>query len=286
MKFCFLAAFVLLQTAPSFSQVPVNELKQYAIASIRLAEEEYTPDEKYFVLWQGKPTAFKIHVQAGFNIPSDISRQGDVQPDIKGVKVRVRAFDATNKEVGEINKPGKADDTFFTRRDCTFAPPKPGNYRLTLEVLIGNQVIPVISGLNSKTTSKTMHLLVHNPPTPQWKVHYTSWREVPDQPDVYERKISVDLKRSSPFIPKGYAYRISRSDIPRWLSVKLQVAPLRPLKLSASELQKVSWLSTTQGRLDSLGYTPEVATQYFRYDPTRDLPRDLDFYEVKIQAVK
>ena len=274
----------------AFWQAPLShaaledELKKYAISSLYPERDEYNSKERYFVIWRGKPTAFEIHVQAGFNRPSDIyGYGGSVQSDIAGIKVRVRAFDDKGREAGQINGPGKGDDTFLTGQKCQFTPPKPGFYRLTLEVLAADgQVIPVSAGLRDKSNLNSMNLLVHRPPAPQMEIAYSAWQETPDTSDLYERKISVVWRNSHAFIPKGYSYRSKRRDGPKWVDVTLRVElPLRLKNLDQKTLSRICWLSATTARLKWPQYFPlEAATQYFRYDPTRDTPRNLDFYAV------
>lgn len=287
--FCFLFGLALWQTSNAQANVSDDEMRKYAISSLYPKGEEENPNEKYFVIWQGKPTAFSIHVQAGANIPSNINGYGgSVEPDIAGIKARVRAFDAQNKDVGQINKLGKADDTFLTGQQCTFIPPKPGFYRLTLEVLSSDgQVIPVFKTPKTKTDVQAMSLLVYSPPKPEMQLSYSGWRETSGKTDLYERKISIGCKNNGAMIPKGYSYLVKRTDIPRWANVKLRVEPrLRLKNLSAETLKQISWLSTAQARVDLMGYgsSPQNIIQYFRYDPTRDTPRGLDFYTVKAQV--
>ncbi len=240
-------------------------------------------NSKYFVIWRGKPTAFPLYVEAGWN-------GGSVRPNEPNIRVRVRAFGEKGRPAGQINGPGASDDTFLTKKTCTFTPPKPGIYKLTLEWLdVSGHVLPqwdpkpkgrqMLS--NDSTLARTMTLCVYQVPRPQAIVILGGWQAVPGETDLYKRSIGINWNNPRT-TPPGYSYYVARTDVPKQRAVKLRVAPVFPVK----GLDKVSWLSASVVNVNMMfGYQNDVATQFFRYFPLRDTPRDLDSYRVKVQVL-
>jgi hypothetical protein len=101
------------------------------------------------------------------------------------------------------------------------------------------------------------------------EISYSGWIENATDSNLYERQVSIYKWTSPP------------------ITINLKIQTRRRLKnLDAKSLERLTWLSKTTLKIKAEQLGADEVTQFFRYDPTQDVPRDLDFYEVKTQAVK
>ncbi len=206
--------------------------------------------------------------------------EGNTKLDVAGARVRIRAFDAQNRPVGQINGEGEADDTVVTSGngpvplEVVFTAPTAGDYILTAQVI--DDAGQPLKNAPAYTLNLPIARPVVNVKT-VISVTYGDWEAAP-QPDTFQRSFWVlHQNETTPIgktVPSSYA-PINEAPLPITLTTG------GPKALAAH-----SWLSVTKAQTANnptwIRTTPETATgkQFFRYTPDAPISRQLRELEV------